>query len=330
MRRAVSAAAACLLFAPALHAAPPPLPLQRQAVLTGRGQPGTPRPAAPVNFTFLDFPGTSFTGTYGINLGAKPGAKPVVVGAYGPGINGGSGDTFGFALKQKTKNSIMSESYQTILPTMNNLLASDINDSGHITGTFGPSLNHGFLLANGAFTQIDVPYEGAAGTTAEGINNAGVIVGNWYANSVIEHIYTWQKGVFTQVPDDPGYSLPYPGGINNNGDITGVITDAIGVNHGFLLKDGIYTLIDPPGSVYTAAGGLNDSDAVVGIYCTSVQACSTPANGIHGFLYSNGTYTTIDYQGAAETSVDNINNQGVMVGFYVDQTGANHGFQINP
>ena len=56
---------------------------------------------------------------------------------------------------------------------------NDINNLGHVVGTYGDSVNlHGFLLVRTAFTSIDYP--GAEQTSAWGINSAGKIVGNYH------------------------------------------------------------------------------------------------------------------------------------------------------
>jgi probable HAF family extracellular repeat protein len=333
MRSVVLTAAACVLFVPAVRAAPFTAHGVGRQAGPGRAQVRAPMapPTMPApNFSFIDFPGTSVTGAYDLNLGAAPHAKSLVVGSYGPGALSDTGNYYGFLLRLGTKNSVESEAYQTVLPAMNSIYANGINDAGVIVGSFNNN-SEGFLLSKGVMTVINVPYQGAAGTNVEGINDSRVVVGSWYtAGGAASHLFTWHHGVFTQVPDYPGGSQQYPGGINNNGDISGIVTDSNGVNHAFLLKNGVYTLIDPPGSAYTAGGGVNDADEIVGLYCTTVQDCSQNSENTHGFLYSNGTYTTIDYPNAPFTTVTSINDQGMMVGFYVDQGGYGHSFLINP
>jgi probable HAF family extracellular repeat protein len=331
MRFPVLTIAACVLFAPALRAAP----LKGHGLFrpgasahAGAAVPKTQAPSAAVNFTFLDFPNTSYTAVYGLNLAANPNAKQLLVGSYGPGV-AGSGDYTGFLLKVSTKKTVMSESYEAILPTMNSLFANTINDSGEIVGQFGadPQI-HGFLLAHEKLTQIDAPYEGAVGTQTSGINNAGVIVGTWYtASGTAGGMFMWHHGAFTQIPADPGTSNPEATAINNGGDIVGGLDDSNGVGHGFLLHDGVYSLIDPPGSLYTIVNGINDSGAIVGQYCTT-QDCKQTA--LQGFTFMNGTYTTINYPDAIATSLNDINDAGVVVGVYFDQAGFVHGFLINP
>jgi probable HAF family extracellular repeat protein len=73
------------------------------------------------------------------------------------------------------------------------------------------------------------------------------------------------------------------------------------------LAQGTYTQFDPPGSLYTAAGGIDTAGDIVGYY---VDASSN----WHGFLFSGGTYTNIDYPGAAYTYPNGINDLGQIVG----------------
>jgi len=284
-------------------------------------------PSPPTNFTFLDFPGTSVTGTYGINPGAMPNGKAMIVGAWGASTGG----SYGFLLKLAPKKTVFSESYQTILPNLTDGEAFGINDDGHIVGEFGADNTHGFLLVHGKMTQIDVPYQGAAGTFANDINNAGTVVGAWYMNDgAPNHGFTWRNGVFTQVPDYPGASQTWPWGINGAGDLSGYVVDANGVDHGFLLKNGVYTLLDFPGAAYTNAVGLNDSDTVVGFYCMTLQECEGSGTAVQGFVYSNGTYTTVDYPVVPTSQLGRISNSGVMLGYYYDASGAIHGYLVNP
>src|SRR5215813_5269867 len=70
-----------------------------------------------------------------------------------------------------------------------------------------------------------------------------------------------------------------------------------------------YETIDPPGSIYTAAEGINSKGQIVGFYQDS--------NRIeHGFLYDHGVYTTIDPPGSGETVANGINSKGQIFGFY--------------
>jgi hypothetical protein len=100
------------------------------------------------------------------------------------------------------------------------------------------------------------------------------------------------------------------GGINAAGEIVGVYTDAVGVQHGFLLRRGEFITIDVPGSLAgaggslpTAARGISSSGDVVGSYTAPVSSAPEdspdfcPAAGspacIKGFLYSHGEFSTV-------------------------------------
>ena len=62
-----------------------------------------------------------------------------------------------------------------------------------------------------------------------------------------------------------------------------------------------YTTLDVPGSVTTAALGINDTGRIVGYY---------EAGGTHGFLLSGGVYTTLNVPDATVTVASGINDAG--------------------
>jgi probable HAF family extracellular repeat protein len=110
--------------------------------------------------------------------------------------------------------------------------------------------------------------------------------------------------------------------INANGQIVGYYQDSNHVQHGFLDNNGIYTTIDPPGSVGTIATAINSGGQIVGVY--------DPVGGGPplGFLDNNGIYTTIDPPGSKQfVDADlSINKTGQIVGTYRDGNGVDHGF----
>jgi probable HAF family extracellular repeat protein len=89
-------------------------------------------------------------------------------------------------------------------------------------------------LADGAFTQIDVP--GATFTTSNGINNRGQIVGTFIDARDVAHGYLLDDGRFTTI-DPPASTTTEAVGINGRGEIVGVFIDAGGVAHGFVAHD---------------------------------------------------------------------------------------------
>jgi probable HAF family extracellular repeat protein/parallel beta-helix repeat protein len=150
---------------------------------------------------------------------------------------------------------------------------------------------------------------------ATGINDAGQIVG-WDAD---QHGFLLSGGTYTTL-DVPGAASTFPQGINDAGQVVGLYYDAGSGEHGFLLSGGTYTTLDAPGAIVTQADGINDAGQVVGWY--------SDAAGEHGFLLSGGTYTMLDVPGAAYTYAAGINDTGQVVGWYSDAAGDDHGFLL--
>ena len=90
---------------------------------------------------------------------------------------------------------------------------------------------HGFRLADGTYTTIDVP--GASYTNATRINASGQIAGRYILDSVT-HAYLLSGGQITNF-DFPGASFTGATAIGANGDFLGRFQDAKNVFHGFLL-----------------------------------------------------------------------------------------------
>lgn len=64
-------------------------------------------------------------------------------------------------------------------------IATDINDHGQIVGHYTgvDGLLHGYVLENGIFYTLDVPFPGVIHTIVNGINNRGQIVGQYVASN---------------------------------------------------------------------------------------------------------------------------------------------------
>jgi len=89
------------------------------------------------------------------------------------------------------------------------------------------------LLSQGVYTTLDVP--DAAFTVAEGINNAGQIVGLYLGADGNVYGFSYTNGVYTTVgipaiTDTEVYS------INAKSEIAGTYWDADDVTHGFIGK----------------------------------------------------------------------------------------------
>jgi uncharacterized membrane protein len=96
--------------------------------------------------------------------------------------------------------------------------------------------------------------------------------------------------------------------------------------HGYLLRGGVFTTIDPQGSKFTNALGINARGDVVGRYCTSLP-CGRPGSGkYHGFLWHDGEITTFDVPDSKETNAWKINAEGEIIGGFRYADGINHLF----
>jgi uncharacterized membrane protein len=142
--------------------------------------------------------------------------------------------------------------FTTITPGYSNVL-SGINDFGVIAGG---NNGNAFLYNNGTFTMLQFP--GASGTTANGINNAGEIVGYIGTSSTYQETgYVYEDGIYTAF-NVPGASATIPEGINNLGQIVGsyAATDG-GEIYGFIATPmGMESPTPEPGTLTLLGSGL--------------------------------------------------------------------------
>jgi probable HAF family extracellular repeat protein len=264
-------------------------------------------------------------------------------------------------------------------PGSTSTAVNGINADGRVVGNYydAGGTQHGFLLSGGLYTTLDVPgaSTGAGGTSqngtsANGINSAGNIVGLFYDEGGTRHGYRLSGGSFTTL-DPPGSDRTQALSINDSDQIVGSYraSDAV---HGFLLSGGVYTTLDVPGSSLTVAFGTNNAGEIVGDYqdsggtfhgfllsggvYTTLDVPGSPFTiaegidaagqiagwyadafspdegpvGLHGFLLSGGVYTTLDVPGSTSTQVFAINDAGQVVGRYADASGEFHGFLATP
>jgi hypothetical protein len=76
-----------------------------------------------------------------------------------------------------------------------------------------------------------------------------------------------------------------------------------------VLKKGVFSSFDPPGSTLTLPGWISPQGVIVGGY-------NDAGNVSHGFVLNNGQYTIVDFPGAAGTTLTGLNPSGEMSGFY--------------
>jgi uncharacterized membrane protein len=149
---------------------------------------------------------------------------------------------------------------------------SGINNQGMVVGWFNVQNGdhqdqHGYLRSpNGNIQVLDFePFPGLAETYAAEINNRGDIVGGY--GPTFDIGYVLQKGKFTSTPNPPNSSDPpltFPYGINDLGATSGFYISPDGLEHGYVLQGGKYTIIDVPDSPSgTEAYNVNNLGQVV-------------------------------------------------------------------
>jgi uncharacterized membrane protein len=199
------------------------------------------------SFTSLAFPG-SFIGQTETSLNGINDAGVVAGGYYDWADNSSNG-----FLYENGNISILTSA----------AIFSDVNDTGLMTG-YEPDFYASFIFDGTTLEQINFdPLHNPYGIDiwAEGINDAGSVVGNFYdsdLNTSVGFIYDSATGGVT--------SLLYPGsqyttlnGINDLGQLVGSFGDSNNVTHGFLATPIQASVPEPSlfamlASVFAAAG----------------------------------------------------------------------------
>ena len=161
------------------------------------------------------------------------------------------------------------------------------------------------------FHTVNVP--GATQTYPSGINNAGVMVGNYQDSAGALHGYILKGGKITtlDVPHGSNTSVSH---ITRKGSIkvVGSYKNSAGRSLGFLYQNGKYMDIPgPKGATASGANGISDQGEIVGYY-------TDPSNLTHGFLLRRGHYTSIDVYMAQITIASGVNDHGKLVFWSVD------------
>jgi uncharacterized membrane protein len=164
---------------------------------------------------------------------------------------------------------------------------------------------------SGNYTFMTIDYPGAYMTTPTAVNDSGSVVG-YYLDSQFgsNHGFLYAGGVYSTIDDPEGTT--FPEGINNSGEITGVIEVGQTEIHGFTYVNGVFTTFDYPGRTGSTNGqGINNRGELVGIYVPG---------GSDGFLDNNGSFSSFSYPGADDTYPHAINDSGKVAGFYTAST----------
>ena len=227
---------------------------------------------------------------------------------------------FGFAGAQAAYN------YRTFEnPGATLTLVFGLNARGELVGTDNTIPGrHAFLLDRQNYVSLDA--SGTLGTQfsfARGINDLGVVVGDYFDNDGYEHGFLLKKDVLTTI-DVPlsGSRGTQLNAINNSGVIVGTWVDEAFTAHGFVYQSGNFAHLDYPGALDTFPSGINARGEIVGNWDTDQSTVG------HGFLFYQGQIVSIDAPGAVSdgTAANSVNARGQIVGAYVGLDGNTHGF----
>lgn len=201
------------------------------------------------------------------------------------------------------------------------------------------------------YTILDVPN---ASTSLSGINNNGVISGNFVSNASYGS-FTWQNGVFSYF-SVPGALYSAAIGINDSNVVAGYYKTSTN-EIGFTYDGQSFTNVQYPNVPYTELFGINNAGLLVGYEAPDTadyngltfdgtqfhtfivpgfNSWSTWAYGVNnlgaivgqvdlnglseGFLRVGGRYKTFLYPGAITTAALGINDAGIVVGTYASST----------
>jgi len=171
------------------------------------------------------------------------------------------------------------------------------------------------------FTYTDVhANKTAVETDTYGVNNAGVIAGDYVDSASVQHGMILAGKKLTTVDNKKCSATVGVDGIsfyaiNSAGTAAGWCTGTAGLPIAFTWAKGKFTTIAYPKATETEATGINDKGDVVGIYLDS-------ANVQHGFSKIGAKYASIDVKGATLPVAWGINNAGQITVYATNSAGA--------
>jgi hypothetical protein len=209
---------------------------------------------------------------------------------------------------------------------------NDINDLGVFVGDFGDiATNRAMNPGQRGFMQTPVSlefieYPGSRQTSAQGLNNSGVVVGEYVDSSGRGHGFILQDGNYSRV-DYPGANHTTLTDINDEGMMAGAYVDGLGIIQGFMYNGSQFSSykLDTL-SVATFLNGISNDGLLVGT-STVLDINSFPiAQKVVGFATPPDEVISVPNleQGAFGTGgtfVQGISNANVMVGRYISVVG---------
>ena len=192
------------------------------------------------------------------------------------GVNnvGNSCGTYGTGNRNDHFHGFLSSGVGTFTPVdiagATDTLVNGINDAGNYCGSFLNSVNPyaGFVTINGIVVSA---FSIANDTSCNGINNLDQVVGNYVGNMHHNHSFVRDSdGTFHYPINVRGAVSTILFGINDKGQMAGLISDENGAEHGvFFSSFNDSTTFDYPGAVNTGFIGINNRGLISGFYSDS-------------------------------------------------------------
>lgn len=200
--------------------------------------------------------------------------------------------------------------------------ANAINVYGQIVGySYVPSLSqsHAFVYSEGTMRDLGT-LDGTGGSWAQGINDAGHIVGVSRGQDGRDRAFIYRNGVMQDL-GSLGGSTTSAVAINNAGQVAGWGYDANFEQRAFLYDDGLMINLGKlAGMTSSYAKGINNSGQVVGISYIIGEGTT------RSFVYSGGRMTDIGDLGGGTTFANAINDSGEIVGSSNDKDNQQRAF----
>jgi len=153
----------------------------------------------------------------------------------------------------------------------------------------------------------------ATETDSYGVNNSGVIAGDYVDSTSVQHGMVLAGKKLTTVDNKNCSTAMAFYAINSTGTAVGWCNGSTGAI-AFTWTKGKFKTIAFPKATQTQATGINDKGDVAGLYfdSTSVQ---------HGFVKKGSKYKSIDVTGDTSAAAYGINNAGVACVYALNSTG---------
>ena len=160
-------------------------------------------------------------------------------------------------------------------------------------------------------------------TDTYGVNNTGVIAGDYIDSASVQHGMILAGNKLTTVDNKScaaGTLAFY--GINSANTVVGwCISAKTGLDIGLEYSKGKFTSINYPKSNGTQVTGINDKGEVVGLYLDSASA-------EHGFSKIGAKYASINVKGATATVAWGVNNKGQITVYGTNAAGYNDAYLV--